>query len=325
MASETPPSGPATQSVLYHLESPAGPDVNYSHDARGQKVLVAIPAYNEEVAIGSVILKARMYAARVIVIDDGSTDNTAEVARLAGATVISHGHNEGKGAGIRDAFAFAKRAGADILVLVDGDGQHDPEEIPRLIGPILEDEADFVNGSRFLGNAGGNNVPRYRRLGQEILTLVTNTGTRRKVTDTQSGFRAFSKKTFGCFSFKQNGMAIESEMLIDASTAGIRMKEVPISVRYDVKGSTFHPVTHGLAVLNRVIGLVSRQRPMLYYCMPGAGMMSLGTLCALMLMNAFNATHSLSVEYGLGSLLFIIPGVALFSNGLILSTLKISN
>jgi glycosyltransferase involved in cell wall biosynthesis len=289
-------------------------------------IIVAIPAYNEEVAIGSIILKARKHASGVIVIDDGSTDNTAEISKLAGALVISHQQNEGKGTGIRDAFAFAKRVGADILVLIDGDGQHNPGEIPGLIEPILKDEADFVNGSRFLGDkAGGNNVPLHRRLGQEVLTLATNAGTRRKVTDTQNGFRAFSKKTFDCFSFGEKGMAIESEMLIDASAAMIRLKEVPISVRYDVNGSTYNLFTHGFGVLNKVFHLVSQRRPLLCYCLPGLAMMLLGAIFAFMLMNRFNATHNLDIEYGLGSMLSLVPGVAIFSNGLMLTTMKLVN
>jgi glycosyltransferase involved in cell wall biosynthesis len=288
--------------------------------------IVAIPAYNEAVAIGSIILKARKHASGVIVIDDGSTDNTAEIAKLAGALVISHRHNEGKGAGIRDAFAFAKRVGADILVLIDGDGQHNPGEIPGLIEPILKDEADYVNGSRFLGEkAGGNNVPLHRRLGQEVLTMATNAGTRRKVTDTQNGFRAFSKKTFDCFAFGEKGMAIESEMLIDASTAQMRLKEVPISVRYDVNGSTYNLFTHGFGVLNKVFHMVSQQRPILCFCLPGLVMMLLGAIFAFMLMNGFNSTHNLDVQYGMGSMLFIIPGVAIFSNGLMLTTMKVVN
>ena len=290
------------------------------------RIIVAIPAYNEEVAIGSIILKARKHASGVIVIDDGSTDNTSEIARLAGAMVISHGQNEGKGAGIRDAFAFAKRFDADILVLIDGDGQHNPGEIPGLIAPLLRDEADLVNGSRFLEKkAGGNKVPLYRRLGQEVLTLATNAGTRRKVTDTQNGFRAFAKKTFDCFSFRENGMAIESEMLIDASAAQMRLKEVPISVRYDVEGSTFNPFTHGFSVLNKVFRLVSHQRPILFYCLPGIALIVLGAVFAFLLMNVFNATHSFDVEYGLGSMLSLIPGVAIFSNGLMLTTMKAVN
>ena len=221
--------------------------------AKTQKVIVAVPALNEEVAIGSIVLRARQYADEVIVIDDGSKDNTAHIARLAGATVIPHPKNEGKGAAIRDAFMYARTNNADVLVLIDGDGQHNPDEIPQLIRPILNKEADLVNGSRFLkdanGNGNGNHVPKYRRVGQEVLTMATNTGTKQNITDTQNGFRAFSRKTFNCFSFKQNGMAVESEMLMDAAGANMTIKEVPIDVRYDVKGSTYNPVTHGVGVL----------------------------------------------------------------------------
>ncbi len=288
---------------------------------RRSRVMVAIPAYNEEVAIGSIVLRCRKYCDEVIVLDDGSSDRTVEIARAAGARVISHTRNEGKGAGIRDAFLFANNRNADILVLIDGDGQHDPDEIPRLIAPLVERKTDLVNGSRFLGQAE-NNVPMYRRIGQEVLTMATNVGTRRKITDTQSGFRAFSKKTFGCFSFRQNGMAIESEMLMDAAAADMRILEVPINVRYDVEGSTYDPVTHGLGVLNTVIGLVSRRRPLLFFCAPGASMLVAGTICAFMLLSIFNSTHSIAIEYGISAMLFVILGVMFITTGLTLSTIQ---
>ncbi len=174
---------------------------------------------------------------------------------------------------------YARTNNADVLVLIDGDGQHNPDEIPLLIRPILNKEADLVNGSRFLkdanGNGNGNHVPKYRRVGQEVLTMATNTGTKQNITDTQNGFRAFSRKTFNCFSFKQNGMAVESEMLMDAAGANMTIKEVPIDVRYDVKGSTYNPVTHGVGVLNKVIGLVAERRPMMFFCVPGALLMGI--------------------------------------------------
>jgi hypothetical protein len=294
--------------------------------ARTQKVIVAIPAYNEEVAIGSVVLRARQHADDVIVIDDGSKDRTADVARFAGATIIQHLKNEGKGAAIRDAFLYARTNNADVLVLIDGDGQHNPDEIPQLVGPILNKEADLVNGSRFLKdanrNGNGNHVPKYRRVGQEVLTLATNTGTKQHITDTQNGFRAFSRKTFSCFSFKQNGMAIESEMLMDAAGANMTIKEVPIDVRYDVKGSTYNPVTHGTSVLGKVIGLVAERRPMMFFCVPGALLMSIGTICVFMFMTIFNETHNLHIEYGIGAALFIILGMLFISTGLMLSAIQ---
>ena len=101
-------------------------------------VLLAIPCYNEEIAIGSILIRASKFADRIVVIDDGSTDRTTEIARAAGVEVIVHEKNEGKGAGIRDAFNYAKEINADILVLIDGDGQHDPGEIPSLIEPIMQ-------------------------------------------------------------------------------------------------------------------------------------------------------------------------------------------
>jgi len=296
-------------------------DISTGHAPASPKVIVAIPAYNEEVAIGSVVLRSLKHADRVVVIDDGSTDRTAEIARIAGAHVISHIRNEGKGAGIRDAFLYAKNNGADILVLIDGDGQHNPDEIPRLIRPLAQKSADLVNGSRFLGSVE-RNVPLYRRFGQEVLTLATNAGTRRKITDTQSGFRSFAKKSFGCFSFRQNGMAIESEMLMDAADASLRIIEVPINVRYDVDGSTLDPVAHGLGVLNKVLGLLSDRRPILFYAVPGSLMVALGVLLLVQLLSIFNASHVLSVWYALGSTLLVMPGIMLISTALTLSSLR---
>lgn len=286
------------------------------------KVIVAVPAFNEEIAVGSIVLRARQYAEEVVVIDDGSKDHTTEVAKLAGAKIIPHLKNEGKGAAIRDAFLYARTNNADVLVLIDGDGQHNPDEIPLLLRPIINKEADMVNGSRFLANGNGHHVPKYRRVGQEVLTLATNTGTRMHITDTQNGFRAFSKRTFHSFSFKQNGMAIESEMLMDAAAANLTIKEVPINVRYDVKGSTFNPVTHGTSVLGKVIGLVAERRPMLFFCVPGAAMMAIGTMCGVLFMATFNETRNLQVEFGIGAAVFIIMGMLFVSTGLMLSSIQ---
>lgn len=285
------------------------------------KVIVAIPAYNEEIAIGSIVLRTVKYADEVIVIDDGSDDHTAEVSRLAGARVVTHAKNEGKGAGVRDAFSYAKDNHADILVLMDGDGQHDPDEIPELIKPILERKADFVNGSRVKAKFGSN-APMYRRFGQRVLDKATNAGCGRNITDTQSGFRAFSRRTFGCFSFMQNGMAVESEMLMDAAEAGLKIKEVPINVRYDVEGSTYNPLVHGASVLGSVIGEVLWRRPVLSFCMPGACLAGIGMISAFLL---FNTTHGLAVEYAIIALISTGAGAIVVTKGIKLSTAQAKN
>jgi glycosyltransferase involved in cell wall biosynthesis len=209
-------------------------------------IVAIIPAYNEEKALADVIAKTFKYVDKVIVVNDGSVDKTAEVALNAGAEVISHSTNLGKGEALKSGF---KALNDDsIIVTIDGDGQHNPNEIPDLIKPIVEGSADLVNGSRYM-NGPEENTPAYRRVGQRVLDIATNISAGIKVTDSQSGFRAFSSKARDCFRFKDTGFGIESEMLVDASEAGLKIVEVPITVRYDVDGSTKDPITHGVGVL----------------------------------------------------------------------------
>ncbi|OPY27305.1 MAG: Glycosyltransferase AglJ [Methanocella sp. PtaU1.Bin125] len=279
------------------------------HLIRKPGILVVIPCFNEEVSIGSVVLRAYNYADRVVVIDDGSRDRTADVARMAGAEVLRHEVNQGKGAGIRRAFEYAIMAGADILVLIDGDGQHNPDEIPRLIEPILKREADMVNGSRFLAK-NSHHVPAYRRIGQDVLTLVTNAGAGHRITDSQNGFRAFARNTFGCFSFRENGMAIESEMLMDAAGANLRIKEVQIDVRYDVAGSTYNPVVHGFSVLLSVLGSIARRRQAMFYGLTGLVMLIAGTVTfSLMMTDPAGLTDNIAIGITTLGILCIVTGV----------------
>ena len=220
-----------------------------------QNVTVILPAYNEEISIGSVVLLARYYADSVIVVDDGSSDRTAEIAKKAGAEVIIHEANKGKGAALKTGFAAADDLGADIIVTMDSDGQHNPAEIPKLVDPIIKGEADMVNGSRYL-NGLDKNTPSYRRVGQTILDGATKLNSGLQITDSQSGFRAFSASTKNVFRFKAQGMAIESEMLADAGKSGLRIAEVEIGVRYDVDCSTVNPIKHGFGVLFMILKFI---------------------------------------------------------------------
>ena len=209
-------------------------------------VVAIIPAYNEEKALADVIDRTLEHVDEVIVVDDGSSDKTSEVAIEAGARVIRHSVNLGKGEALKSGF---KAIGDDsIIITIDGDGQHNPSEIPDLVRPIIEDGADLVNGSRYM-NGPEENTPAYRRVGQKVLDIATNISAGTKVTDSQSGFRAFSPQSKNVFRFKDTGFGIESEMLVDASEAGLKIVEVPITVRYDLDGSTKDPITHGVGVL----------------------------------------------------------------------------
>jgi glycosyltransferase involved in cell wall biosynthesis len=215
------------------------------------KSIVIIPAFNEEVAIASIIKRSLKYADDVLVIDDGSSDNTYQIACDAGAHVIKHYNNLGKGVSLRD--AFGEVSGYDVVVTIDGDGQHNPDEIPELMRPIIEGRADFVNGSRYL-DGFDDDTPDYRRVGQRVLDIATNITSGTSVTDSQSGFRAFRGDTIKYFRFRDTGFGIESEMLADAAEHDLKILEVPITVRYDVENSsTKGPVTHGVGVLIKII------------------------------------------------------------------------
>ena len=214
------------------------------------KSVAIIPAYNEEVALGSIILRTLQYVDEVIIVNDGSDDKTVDVAKLAGAEIINHATNLGKGEALKSGFSAI--GDADVVVTIDADGQHNPDEIPSLIKPIIEDGADLVNGSRYM-NGPEENTPAYRRVGQQVLDNATNISAGIKGTDSQSGFRAFSPAACKVFRFYDTGFGIESEMLVDVAEAGLKIVEVPITVRYDVDGSTKNPVTHGVGVLLKII------------------------------------------------------------------------
>ncbi|MCZ3367503.1 MULTISPECIES: glycosyltransferase family 2 protein [Methanobacterium] len=256
------------------------------------KLTAVMPAYNEELCISGIILGSKKYVDEVIVVDDGSTDNTVEIAELAGARVIRHYSNKGKGAALKTGFKAAK--GSEIIVALDSDGQHNPEEIPKLITPILTGEADIVNGSRYI-NGNKKDTPSYRRIGQAVLDKATNLGSGLDITDSQSGFRAFAGYTIPVFQFSCKDFSIESEMLTDAANAGMRIKEVEIGVRYDVDGSTKNPVSHGVGVLIRIIHNFQFQRPLFYFALPGIVITLIGIVLGLMFFGDYLAKSSNSI------------------------------
>ena len=246
-----------------------------------KEIVAIIPAFNEELTIGSVVLKTRRYVDEVIVVDDGSSDRTEEVARLAGAVVVRNEINEGKANALKRGFEELKGRDLSAVVLLDGDGQHEPQEIPRLLEPVLNGEADLVIGSRFIG--ANDDIPAYRHFGQRILNIVTNVGTRQKITDSQSGFRALSARAVASLDFPSKGYGIESDMILRFSEKGLRIKEVPISSRYNVpKGHKKNPFAHGLEVFARVLRVVSQKRPLLIIGVPGFIIFFVGLVLGLL-------------------------------------------
>lgn len=282
-------------------------------------IVAILPAFNEEVSIGSMVLLARQHADRVIVVDDGSHDRTAEVAELAGAEVIRHPENRGKGAALKTGFMAVN--GARAIVTIDTDGQHDPAEIPKVAAPILAGEADIVNGSRYLcGNK--KDTPFYRRVGQKVLDTASNLESGANLTDTQSGFRAFAPSAIPAFRFRQNGLAIESEMLADAGQANLRIKEVEIGVRYDVDCSTENPVSHGVRVLVKILHDMELRRPLYYFTLPGLLLAAVGIGMGLLFLRDFY--HGGSLHFGPTLLTIMLTLVGSFSamTGVILHSIS---
>jgi glycosyltransferase involved in cell wall biosynthesis len=282
-------------------------------------VVAAIPCFNEERFIGSVVLKARNQVERVMVIDDGSTDRTAMVAEQAGATVIRHDSNQGKAAAVNTAFEQARKMGCTALVLLDGDGQHEPGDIPTLLMPVLEGRADIVVGSRFLQVK--SRIPRVRALGQHVLTFLTNVGADVSLTDSQSGFRAFSLRAIEALSFAQKGFSVESEMQFLAKEADLRMEEVPVGVAYH-GGTKRSPLGHGIVVLGGIVRLVSGRIPLVFFGVPGLALLAVGVIEGWRVVEGYNSTGDFYVGPALLAVLLCTLGTLSLFTGVILHAIK---
>ncbi len=215
------------------------------------KIIAAIPCFNTGSSIADTVSKAKKYVDQVVVVDDGSYDGTAQVARAAGALVVSHDTNRGYGEAIKSCFEAMKAKTADVLVTLDGDGQHNPDEIPHLLAPVLRGEAELIIGSRFLTDE--SSMPRYRKFGISVITFLFNLGSKTKVSDAQSGFRAYTRKVVEAFNCVEKGMSVSIETLVKARKKGFIIKEVPIFCFYPPSKLNIQAIKHGLSVAFSVI------------------------------------------------------------------------
>ena len=238
------------------------------------KITIGIPAYNEEKNIASIITKLKKITDSIIVCDDGSSDMTAEISKNLGATVISHKKNMGYGVAINSIFQKAKELNIDLLVTFDADGQHRVEDIEKVVEPIKNNTADLVIGSRFLDKK--SNVPNYRKIGIKVITKITNASIKKKLTDSQSGFRAYNKQVLSQISPSDIGMGISTEILIKSSSKGLRIMEVPVTILYSGDTSTHNPVSHGTSVLLSTIKFTSIEHPLKFYGIPSVIFLIIG-------------------------------------------------
>ena len=239
------------------------------------KITIGLPAYNEEKNIASVITKLKKITDSIIVCDDGSSDMTSEISKNLGAVVISHKKNMGYGAALRTIFQKSVELDSDILVTFDADGQHRIEDINKILQPLKNNEADVVIGSRFLDNE--SKVPNYRKIGIKVITQVTNASLKKKLTDSQSGFRAYNKQALTQISPSEMGMGISTEILIKASSKGLRIAEIPITILYHDDTSTHNPVSHGTSVLVSTIKFTSIEHPLKFYGIPSIIFLIIGS------------------------------------------------
>lgn len=298
------------------------PATSQPPEPAARRVLVAIPCYNEGLTIGSLVLKARAHVDEVLVIDDGSSDDTAAIARLSGASVLVHERQQGKGAGVLDAMAYARERGYAVLVLIDGDGQHNPDEVPAVAAPVLEAGADLVIGSRFLGTDA--EIPLYRRFGQIVLNVFTNASSDFKSSDSQSGFRALSERALEASkTFVSEGYNVESDMIAFLSARDLAIVEVPISVRYEVPHKhKKNPITHGFGVLTNIASLIGARSPLLFFGTPGLVLLALGAVIDTWAIARFSATEQVPVLLSVVGGLFTVVGLLLIGAAIVLKSMS---
>ncbi len=284
------------------------------------KTIVGIPAFNEENNIASIITKLSNIADTILVCNDGSTDLTSKIAEKMGAIVINHEKNLGYGAAIRSLFLKAKELDGEILVTFDADGQHRIEDINNVIRPIVNEEADLVIGSRFLDESE-KEVPQYRKVGIKVITKITNASIKKQLTDSQSGFRAYSRKIISELNPSEMGMGVSTEILIKASIKNFRIVEVPIKVTYEGDTSTHNPISHGSSVIISTIKYTSLQRPLTFYGIPSVIFLIIGGVFSYLAIQFYVEVGRLSTNLTIIGASTVLIGVVLLITTILLFSL----
>lgn len=280
------------------------------------QLVIGLPAYNEEKNIAKVILELQQITKIIVVCDDGSTDLTTKIAEKMGAIVVSHPKNLGYGAAIRSIFLKAKELNADILVTFDADGQHRVQDISKVVEPIKANTADIVIGSRFLTD--NDSVPNYRKFGIKAITKLTNVTTKNKVTDSQSGFRAYNGNVIQRLSLSDSGMGISTEILIKADKNEFRITEVPIEILYGGDTSTHNPVGHGISVILSTMKFISIERPLKFYGIPGLSFLGVGLFFIIWTLQVFGDSRQILTNIALIGIGMTIFGVMLLMSAIML-------
>ena len=283
------------------------------------KITIGIPAFNEEKNIAKIITSLKKITDSIIVCDDGSSDMTSEIAKNLNVIVVKHERNMGYGAAINTIFQRAKDIGTEILVTFDADGQHRIEDIAKVINPIEENIADVVIGSRFLKE--NSQVPNYRKIGIKAITKVTNASINQKLTDSQSGFRAYSRNVLEKIFPSDKGMGISTEILIKASKNDFRISEVPITILYEGKTSVHNPISHGASVIISTIKFTSIEHPLKFYGIASLIFLGIGVVFSYFAIDYYAEIGRLNTNITIIAAGTILLGAILFLTAILLYTL----
>ena len=280
------------------------------------KTVIGIPAYNEGKNIASILLRLKNISEHIIVCDDGSSDLTSEIAEKLGAIVVTHTKNLGYGAAIKTIFLKAQEINADALVTFDADGQHRIEDIDKILVPIKNNKADIVIGSRFLNDE--QKISKYRKIGIKTITELTNITSGTKITDSQSGFRGYNRKTLENIKLTESGMGISTEILIKAKKSNFKIIEVPIIVSYEGETSTHNSIIHGSSVIISTLKYVAMERPLTFYGIPGLVFLIIGVSFGLWAIQIFTNEGVLITNITLISMGGVILGMVMMITATIL-------
>jgi glycosyltransferase involved in cell wall biosynthesis len=281
------------------------------------KITVGIPAFNEEKNISDIIQKLSKICDTVIVCNDGSTDDTGNIAKKMGAIVITHEQNLGYGVAIRSLFLKARELDSDMLVTLDSDGQHRISDILPVIDPIIKNQADLVIGSRFLED-NQEDMPKYRKIGIKMITSLANSSLEHSVSDSQSGFRAYGKNVLSEITPSENGMGVSNEILIKVSKKGFKIVEVPIIVSYEGDTSTQNPISHGVSVTLSTLKFISIDHPLKFYGISGLVFLVIGLIFTVMTIQGFTETRQILLSTAVIGIGTIIIGTVLMMTAILL-------
>jgi glycosyltransferase involved in cell wall biosynthesis len=288
------------------------------------KVMVCIPTYNAESTIAEAVKQCKKFADLVLVINDGSSDNSATIAKEAGAEILTHKINLGYGGAIKSGLTEALKRKAKVTITFDADLQHDPKDLSKLIEPIISEKADIVIGSRFLEES--DDVKSYRKFGIKLITSMVNLFSGNNIKDAESGLRSYSYDALTKIvsNLETEGMGMSAEILLKAGVNKLKIVEVPRKEMYpeNVQTSSQNPLKHGLTVVSTIFKLIIETKPLTAFGIPSLFLFILSGISSFYVIEFYNQMSRLPVGLTLFTITLLTVGFFFILAGVILYVLS---